>query len=282
VKPGARRTFLALIAAFALAHSAGAAGAPANLNAAIVGHIRSADTVRVARVREPNTGETGTPGADRLSDIVIEREGRVDAAWRKAMADVLIEAIQRFSAPDLCPREPGRRRIQFGVQFAGGGRRTTLMIYLADHCFEFWTDRTFEGSAGMKDTAPRLLALLKQAFPTDTTVRHLDLKGLITCADLLREHPEQSPIEQLPEPTRVVPPRYPKEAKKAKLEGRVVLEVMIGADGTVGEVKVAQSVPGLDEAAIATVREWEFAPALDCDGEPIAAWLAVPVRFQLP
>jgi TonB family protein len=86
----------------------------------------------------------------------------------------------------------------------------------------------------------------------------------------------------MPEPTKMVPPRYPKEAKKAKLEGRVLLQVKIEADGSVGEVNVKESVPGLDEAAIASVREWEFAPALDCDGNGIAAWIAIPVRFQLP
>jgi TonB family protein len=277
-----RRVVVAVIVALMPAGAGvAAAAAPADPNTAVEDHIRSADSVRVARVREPNTGEAGTPGTDRLSDIVIEREAEVDDAWRKAMAEVVVEAIRRFPAPEICSREPGRRRIQFGVQFAGGGRRTTLMISLADRCFEFWTGRTFEGSAEMHDTAPRILALLKQAFPTDTTVRHLDLKGLISCADYQREHPEVSPIEQLPEPTRMVPPRYPKEAKKAKLEGRVLLQVKVETDGTVSEVKVSESVPGLDEAAIASVREWEFAPALDCDGNAIAAWIPIPVRFKL-
>ena len=277
-----RRVVAAVIVALVPAGaSVAAAATTADLNTAIEDAIRTADTVRVARVREPNTGEAGAPGTDRLSDIVIEREAKVDAAWREAMAQMLVEAIRRFPQPEICPRDPGRRRIQFGVQFAGAGQRTTLLVYLADRCFEFWTGRTFEGSAEMHDLAPRILALLKQAFPTDTTVRHLDLKGLISCADYHREHPEESQIEQMPEPTRMVPPRYPKGAKKEKLEGRVVLRVQIGEDGSVGEVKVEQSVPGLDEAAIASVREWEFAPALDCDGNAVAAWLVVPVRFTL-
>ena len=79
----------------------------------------------------------------------------------------------------------------------------------------------------------------------------------------------------------MVPPRYPKEAKKAKLEGLVLLQVRIEADAVISEVKVSQSVPGLDAAAIEAVREWQFLPALNCSGDPVAAWLMVPVRFKL-
>ena len=237
--------------------------------------------MRVARVREPLTGETGSPGEDHLHDLIVEREALVDSAWMASMADALTEAIRRFPLPEICPREPGGRRIRFGVQFIGGDRRTTLILYLADRCFEFWTGRTFEGSAEMHGIAPRILALLKQAFPADTTVRHLDLKGLISCEDHHREHPEESLVEQPPEATRRVPPKYPKEAKKARIEGRVLLSVTIGADGVPGEVKVLESVPGLDAAAIASVREWEFAPALDCGGNPVASSLDIPVHFKL-
>jgi TonB family protein len=245
------------------------------------GRIRSADSVRVARVREPLSGETGSPGDDHLDDIVVEREARVDSAWKSAMAEVLTEAMRRFAVPEICPRVPGDRRIRFGVQFIARDARATIILYLADRCFEYWSGRAYVGSAEMRSTAPRILALLKQAFPADTTVRHLDLKGLISCEDYHREHPDVSQIEQPPEVTRRVPPRYPKEAKKARVEGRVLLRVMIGPDGVASEVKVLESVAGLDAAAIASVREWEFAPALDCWGNPAASSLDIPVRFKL-
>jgi TonB family protein len=237
--------------------------------------------VRVARVRDPLAGETGTAGGDHLDDIVIEREARVDAAWRRSMAEALGEAIHRFPSPEICPREPGVRRIRFGVQFIGGARRATIVLYLADRCLEFWDGRTFVGSAEMHGTAPTILGLLKQAFPADTTVKHLDAKGLISCEDYQREHPDASLIEQQPEATRKVPPNYPKQARKEKIEGLVVLQVMIQSDGTVGEIKVVQSVPELDAAAIASVRQWEFDAAVDCWGNPVAAPLVIPVRFTL-
>lgn len=278
-----RRAVIAVIVALVPAGAgvAAAAGA-ADLNVAIEQHILGADSVRVARVREPNSGEAGAPGDDHLADIIVERMGRVDPAWKSAMGEVLAEAIRRFPQPEICPRAPEPRRIRFGVQFIGGDRRTTIILYLADRCFEFWTGRTFEGSAELHDTAPRILALLKQAFPTDTTVLHLNAKGMISCGDYQREHPDAPPAEQAAEATRMVPPRYPKQAKKAKLEGRVVLKVAIGVDGVVGDVAVVESVPGLDDAAIASVRGWEFAPALDCEGNPISSSLVIPVVFKLP
>ena len=54
-----------------------------------------------------------------------------------------------------------------------------------------------------------------------------------------------------------------------------------GVDGLVTEVKVLESLPALDAAAIASVREWEFTPALDCSRNPIASSIDIPVIFKL-
>jgi protein TonB len=250
-------------------------------HAELEARIRSADSVRVARIHEPTSGEAGTAGEDHLNDIVVDHEGRGDAAWRASMAEVIAEAIRRFPEPEICARAPGPRRIQFGVQFVGHDDRTTIVLYLADRCFEVWTGRSFVTSAGLHDLTPRVLPLLRQAFPTDTTVQHLDIKGMISCEDFQREHPDASTIEEAPEVTRKVPPNYPKAAFKAKIEGSVVVQAMIQADGTVLDVKVLESVPELDAAAIDAVRHWEFAPAIDCWGSPVTAPLVIPVRFTL-
>ncbi len=273
-----RRAVLAVIAALA---PVGAAGA-ADLNAPIEQRIRNADSVRVVRMREPLSGESGEPGDDRLDDFIVERVGRTDGAWKTGMAEALAGAMRRFAEPEICRRQSGRLLIRFGVQFFTAERRTSFVVYLAERCVEFWSGRAFEGSADMHGLAPPILALLKQALPTDTTVRHLDLTGRISCEDYLREHPAAVLVEHPAEPTRRVPPDYPKEAKKAKIDGEVLVEVMVGADGAVGETRVLQSVPALDAAAVAAARQWRFAPALDCWGRPIASRVVLPVRFALP
>jgi len=275
-----RRGVLAVMVAL-VAAGVGVAGAARDPNAALEDRIRNADSVRVVRVREPVSGETGAPGEDRLADFIVEREGQAPGALQASMAAALTEAMHRFPAPETCSREPGLRRIRFGVQFFAGDLRITLIVYLADRCFEFWTGRTFAGSAELHDVAPRVLALLKQAFPADTTVRRLGLSGLISCEDVVREHPEAPLVTQPPEATRIVPAQYPKAAKKAKIEGRVRLQATIESDGTVSDIKVLESVPELDAAAIAAVRQWTFEPGLDCEGRAVAAVLVIPVNFKL-
>jgi len=274
-----RRAVLAMIVAFA---PAAVAHAAVDLNAEIEQRIQRADSVRVVRMREPLSGESCAPGDDHLDDFIIERVGRAEGTWKSDMAEVLAGAMRRFPGPEVCPRQSGRRIVRFGVEFFTGDRRTSFVVYFAERCIEFWSGRVFEGSAEMQRFAPQILALLKRAFPTDTTVRHLDLNGRMRCEDYMREHPGAAPVEQAPEATRRVPPDYPGEAKKAKVDGVVTVGAMVRTDGTVGETRILKSIPALDDAAVAAVRQWRFEPALDCWGRPVATWLAIPVRFALP
>ncbi|UCE32104.1 MAG: TonB family protein, partial [Burkholderiales bacterium] len=69
------------------------------------------------------------------------------------------------------------------------------------------------------------------------------------------------------------PPRYPAAARRMGDEGEVRLDVLIGADGSVKEVRLSASSgsPLLDEAAMRTVRTWRFKPAT-ANGVPVEAW----------
>ena len=84
-------------------------------------------------------------------------------------------------------------------------------------------------------------------------------------------------------PTRIhgVAPIYPPEAVTAGVEGIVVLKATIGPTGDVTDVEILRSVPLLDEAAVATVSEWRYAPML-VDGEPAGIQMTVNVDFTLP
>lgn len=79
--------------------------------------------------------------------------------------------------------------------------------------------------------------------------------------------------------TRVVP-EYPEIAHDAGVEGTVQLRLLVGVDGRVKDVHVDRSVPMLDAAAVAAVRQWVFTPALS-NGHPVVVWMSVPVRFSL-
>lgn len=78
------------------------------------------------------------------------------------------------------------------------------------------------------------------------------------------------------------PPQYPLVARRLQQQGRVVLDVYILADGSVGEVRVKHSsgFARLDEAALNAVRRWRYVPAKRGD-TPISVWYLQPIEFLL-
>jgi periplasmic protein TonB len=79
---------------------------------------------------------------------------------------------------------------------------------------------------------------------------------------------------------RMVQPEYPAEAFAKKVQGVVNVEIVVDASGRVARTKVTRSVPLLDEAALAAVRQWVFAPAV-LEGRPVATLANAPVEFRL-
>jgi len=76
-------------------------------------------------------------------------------------------------------------------------------------------------------------------------------------------------------------PEFSDEARKAKYEGTVVLQVVVGNDGRTHDIRVAQSLGmGLDEKAIEAIRLWKFEPGRK-DGVPVAVLVDIEVNFHL-
>jgi len=71
-------------------------------------------------------------------------------------------------------------------------------------------------------------------------------------------------------------------ASKAKIQGTVVLSVVVNKDGLPASVKVVRGLPcGLNRQAIESVKQWSFKPAEDANGNPIAVRQTVEVTFHL-
>ena len=83
-----------------------------------------------------------------------------------------------------------------------------------------------------------------------------------------------------PARTKYVAPQYPDIARSARVQGVVILEAVIGADGKVEQARVLRSQPLLDEAALAAVRAWEYTPTL-LNGQPTPVIMTVTVQFKL-
>ena len=76
-------------------------------------------------------------------------------------------------------------------------------------------------------------------------------------------------------------PEYSDPARKAKLQGSVVLWVVVGPDGRPRDVRVQRALGlGLDEKALEAVKNWRFEPAT-LDGQAVAVQVNVEVNFRL-
>jgi protein TonB len=91
---------------------------------------------------------------------------------------------------------------------------------------------------------------------------------------------EYVPVDELPVAVKTVGPVYPEDARKAGVQGTVMVQALLGVDGLVLDARVTHSIPMLDAAAVAAVRQWRFKPAM-AGGKPVATWVAVPVKFTL-
>ncbi len=76
--------------------------------------------------------------------------------------------------------------------------------------------------------------------------------------------------------------KYPDIARKAGIEGRVIVNVLIDVDGRVVDTKILRSLghSGCDEAAIEAIRSVRWKPAKQRD-RPVKVWVGIPVIFKL-
>jgi protein TonB len=85
----------------------------------------------------------------------------------------------------------------------------------------------------------------------------------------------------MPKILQRVEPAYTKEASAAKIQGAVILTVVVGADGVARDIQVKQSLdPGLDVNAVAAVQQWKFQPGTK-DGQAVDTKATIEVNFKL-
>jgi TonB family protein len=147
--------------------------------------------------------------------------------------------------------------------------------------------------ASMTDDAEQHQTLLRQADQLRDKARALQPTAPAGISSaLLPPSPEfQAVLDQLkpmrvggnikmPLKVRDVKPDYPPIAQSARVQGVVIIEAIIDATGKVVASRVVRSIPLLNEAALASVNQWEFTPSL-MDGQPVPMIMTVTVNFTL-
>lgn len=96
-------------------------------------------------------------------------------------------------------------------------------------------------------------------------------------------YPSDTPGLVVPVVKRDVRPRYVPDAMRAKIQGTVEIQAIVGEDGKVARVRVTKSldtVYGLDEQALAAARQWTFEPGR-LDGRAVPVAIALVLEFRL-
>ena len=87
------------------------------------------------------------------------------------------------------------------------------------------------------------------------------------------------PAIQVPKKIKYVKPEYPKTALASRVQGDVVLEVVIDTDGSVADTRVIKSIPQLDQAAIEATLQAKYKPTA-VNGIPIRVLSTVTHTFS--
>src|SRR6185503_5081198 len=104
---------------------------------------------------------------------------------------------------------------------------------------------------------------------------------LLTAVITLR--PQEISHATDPKLIHTVRPQYTQEALAAKIEGDVILSLMVGPDGVPSDIKLVRGLGmGLNEKAVECLQQWRFKPATNYFNEPVSAKATAVVSFRLP
>ena len=103
----------------------------------------------------------------------------------------------------------------------------------------------------------------------------------VSAADDAKQIPHTIPADTMAKLiVTKVPPQYPADAKKARIQGKVVLDAVIGKTGNVENLKVVSGPAALQQSALDAVRQWTYKPFL-VNGNPIEVETTINVTYTL-
>ncbi len=93
---------------------------------------------------------------------------------------------------------------------------------------------------------------------------------------------ESATVDKSPALIKAAAPVYPQKALDNKLEGRVVVEVLVDKNGGAKDEFVVETDNAIfNESALEAVGRFHFSPGT-VNGQPIPAWVSIPIQYALP
>jgi len=150
---------------------------------------------------------------------------------------------------------------------------------LADLVADYWRPCVSAAGSGLPlkyQFAPELLAVPGVSGGASGS-ESAERNGGLDCT----MHPAHRRSDRPPRAIYDPPPQFSEHARQAKMQGIVILTLVVDEKGMPQHVRVTRPLGGgLDEQAVACVKQWRFNPS-EKEGEPVAAEIAVEVNFHL-
>ena len=212
------------------------------------------------------------------------------ASLRKAGAtEAFIEAVQEAAHPGAAPAaSQALTRVQVTALIEAGIASSRVAMLVNERGIDFEPTDDYLHQLRAEGAGPDVVDALKAAERTKPAA---STSVPVPQANTSKSTPPPVATPPVPrirmggavEASRLIyeeAPQYPPLAKMARIQGIVRLEVVIGKDGTVQEVKVLSGHPLLIESALLAVSKWRYRPTL-VNGEPVEVVSEVAVNFQL-
>lgn len=108
-----------------------------------------------------------------------------------------------------------------------------------------------------------------------------EVKALANETAVQQDAFDVSELQQRPEAVSQVPPSYPAELRKSKIEGSVVLVFVLSEQGRVEDPRVeSSSRTEFEKPALEAIKKWRFRPGLK-DGQPVRSYVRMPMKFRI-
>ena len=186
----------------------------------------------------------------------------------------------RVTSARIAPEGPGTCHLRLVMQTPGGNPPLEILIddavrkELPGRPWDYFHQDLCVSGAIMSDRPERYIRV-SQAAQVELKAK-ADAVVFGATAVSLCDGPIQSPSL-----VKDVKPRYTEDAVRGRVEGVVVLDAVIDAEGKVTETRVTRSLhPELDEQAVLALKQWQFQPGTR-DGRPVSVVVEVEINFKL-